>query len=55
MPQGVVIMSGTGIRKGEVIKNARTLDITPTIFYLLGLSIAKDMDDNVLMEAIEPV
>lgn len=53
-PQGVVIMSGIGIRKGEVIKNAKTVDITPTIFYLLGLPIAKDMDGKVLMEAIEP-
>lgn len=53
-PQGVVIMSGTGIRKGAVLKNAKTPDITPTILYLFGLPVARDMDGEVLSQAIEP-
>lgn len=52
--EGVVIMSGKNIRKSSIIKGARTIDITPTILYLLGVPIAKDMDGKVLYDAIEP-
>lgn len=53
-PEGVIIMAGSNIRKNEIIKDAKTKDITPTILYLFGLPVAEDMDGRVLSEAIEP-
>lgn len=51
---GVVIIAGKNIRKDVEINGASVLDITPTILYLMGLPVAKDMDGKVLTQAIEP-
>jgi predicted AlkP superfamily phosphohydrolase/phosphomutase len=51
---GVFIMSGGPARKGMVTNDASVLDLTPTILYLLGLPMAKDMDGKVLTDAIDP-
>ncbi|MFH1397335.1 MAG: alkaline phosphatase family protein [Candidatus Omnitrophota bacterium] len=51
---GVIIMSGKNIRKKVSIETAQQCDITPTILYLLGLPVARDMDGGVLFKAIEP-
>jgi predicted AlkP superfamily phosphohydrolase/phosphomutase len=50
---GVIIMSGNHIKKGEVIKEATSYDVTPTILALLGIPIGEDMDGKVLTDAIE--
>lgn len=50
---GVIVMSGKGIKKGFWLTNASVLDIAPTILYLFNLPIARDMDGKVLTEAIE--
>lgn len=42
------------IRRRRMIK-ASVLDIAPTILYLSGLPIARDMDGKVLVDAISPV
>lgn len=51
---GVIIIAGRNIKKGVGITDATLLDITPTILYLMGLPVAKDMDGKVLTQAIEP-
>jgi len=50
---GVFIITGKNIQKGEIIKSAHILNITPTILYLLGLPVAKDMQGKVLIQAID--
>jgi len=37
-----------------VMQRATTLDITPTILYLMGLPIGRDMDGEVIVDAIAP-
>jgi predicted AlkP superfamily phosphohydrolase/phosphomutase len=51
---GVIIITGPAIRKNTKIEGASVLDITPTILYLLGLPVARDMDGKVLKDAIVP-
>jgi predicted AlkP superfamily phosphohydrolase/phosphomutase len=50
--EGVLIISGKHIKRGNSVR-AHILDITPTILYLLGLPVARDMEGRVLIEAIE--
>ncbi len=38
------------LRKLHIIDEATTLDITPTVLYLMGLPVGKDMDGRVLLE-----
>lgn len=51
---GIVIISGNAIRKKEILSGASVLDITPTMLYLMGLPVAKDMDGKILSDAIAP-
>ena len=51
---GVIIMAGKNIKKDILIEDSTLLDVTPTMLYLLGLPVAKDMDGRVLTEAISP-
>lgn len=37
-----------------IIEPVSTLDITPTILYLMGLPVAKDMDGSVLKQVMDP-
>jgi predicted AlkP superfamily phosphohydrolase/phosphomutase len=53
-PDGILIMKGDGIKKGFEIKNATIYDITPTILYIFGMPIAKDMDGKVILDAFQP-
>ncbi|MFH1850240.1 MAG: alkaline phosphatase family protein [archaeon] len=50
-PPGVLIMSGPEIRKKNQIVDASVLDITPTLLYLLGLPVGRDMDGSIITEA----
>lgn len=50
---GIVIISGKYIESNKVIENATIYDITPTILYLMGFPIGKDMKGKVLVEAID--
>jgi predicted AlkP superfamily phosphohydrolase/phosphomutase len=52
-PEGVVIMAGPGIKQGYKLREAHLADVTPTMLALLGVSVGRDMDGNVLLEAIE--
>jgi predicted AlkP superfamily phosphohydrolase/phosphomutase len=50
--EGIIIMSGTHIKKGSRLKDASVVDITPTILELLGIPLGRDMDGKVLSKAI---
>lgn len=51
---GIAIIAGNGIKKGRQLKDASLYDLTPTLLFLLGLPVAKDMAGKVLTDAIEP-
>ena len=53
-PDGVLLVVGPGIRPGAVPANASVLDVAPTILYLMGLPVARDMEGRVLTEILEP-
>ena len=44
---------GDGIKAGAVVSNASVLDVAPTILYLMGLPVARDMEGRVLAEIVE--
>jgi predicted AlkP superfamily phosphohydrolase/phosphomutase len=49
---GVLMLWGKPIRQGFDFKDARIVDVAPTVLYLMGLPIPEDMDGRVLTEAI---
>ena len=54
-PPGVLVIAGEGIRPGAQASGASLLDVTPTLLYLMGLPVARDMEGRVLSELIEPL
>jgi|GEM_PF-1082016 predicted AlkP superfamily phosphohydrolase/phosphomutase len=53
-PYGIFAASGPHFKQGVRIERASVLDLTPTLLYLCGLPVARDMDGKVIEEAIEP-
>jgi predicted AlkP superfamily phosphohydrolase/phosphomutase len=51
--EGILMMKGSGVKRGATIMNGNIMDIAPTVLYLLGLSVAADMDGAVLRDGIE--
>jgi predicted AlkP superfamily phosphohydrolase/phosphomutase len=51
---GVLMMSGGPIHADFSFNDAKIVDVTPTVLYLMGLPIPDDMDGRVLVEAIDP-
>jgi tetratricopeptide (TPR) repeat protein/predicted AlkP superfamily phosphohydrolase/phosphomutase len=51
---GIFLMSGGPIRKHAVIDTVTVYDAAPTILYLLGLPVGKDLPGNILADALEP-
>jgi hypothetical protein len=49
---GIVIVHGDKINPGAVIEGRNLLDATPTLLTVAGLPVAKDMDGQVMVEAI---
>lgn len=50
---GIVAIKGPNIRKDQRVYGASLLDITPTILWLLGMPVAKDMDGKALTQIVE--
>jgi len=46
--EGIIIISGEKCQKNKVIEGAHIIDIMPTILYLMGLPISKNIDGKVL-------
>jgi predicted AlkP superfamily phosphohydrolase/phosphomutase len=53
-PEGIVVVAGNHVRHGGGERRASILDIAPTVLYLLGLPVGRDMEGRVLEEAIDP-
>jgi hypothetical protein len=53
-PDGVLLVAGGGIRPGATPAGASVLDVAPTILYLMGLPVARDMEGRVLTEILDP-
>jgi predicted AlkP superfamily phosphohydrolase/phosphomutase len=53
-PDGFLFAVGDGIRAGASVQRASVLDIAPTILYLMGLPVARDMEGRVFTEILEP-
>ena len=47
---GIIFISGPGIKRGGSIAGASVLDVTPTVLALAGLPVARDMDGRPLTE-----
>jgi predicted AlkP superfamily phosphohydrolase/phosphomutase len=52
-PDGVLLAMGDGIRAGAVLQQASVLDVAPTVLYLMGLPVARDMEGRVITEMLE--
>ena len=48
--EGIFIASGPVLKDSSKLKNAEIIDVAPTLLYLMGLPIPKDMDGKVLTE-----
>jgi predicted AlkP superfamily phosphohydrolase/phosphomutase len=53
-PPGVLVAIGDGIERGATVRGASVVDVAPTILYLLGLPVARDMEGRVLTELVTP-
>jgi predicted AlkP superfamily phosphohydrolase/phosphomutase len=53
-PPGVLVAVGDGIERGATVRGASVVDVAPTILYLLGLPVARDMEGRVLTELVTP-
>jgi predicted AlkP superfamily phosphohydrolase/phosphomutase len=53
-PDGVLILTGPGVRAGMQLEGANIMDLTPTVLHAMGLGVPSDMDGRVLSEAFEP-
>jgi predicted AlkP superfamily phosphohydrolase/phosphomutase len=52
-PEGFLMAVGDGVKAGAVLDRASVLDVAPTILYLMGLPVARDMEGRVLTELLE--
>ena len=49
---GIIFITGPGIKRGGKIDGASVLDVTPTVLALAGLPVARDMDGRPLSEVM---
>ena len=53
-PSGFLFAIGPGVRQGQRFGRASLADVAPTILYLLGLPIARDIDGRILDAILDP-
>jgi hypothetical protein len=53
-PPGILLMMGGPVKPGTVIEGAHILDLYPTMLYLLGLPVPKDVTGKVMLDALDP-
>jgi len=51
---GVFMLRGHPIQRGVELKEASIIDLAPTILYLMGVPVPKDMDGQVIVEGVKP-
>jgi predicted AlkP superfamily phosphohydrolase/phosphomutase len=52
-PDGLILAVGAGIRPGARFTGASVLDVAPTLLYLAGLPVGRDMEGHVLAEMVD--
>jgi predicted AlkP superfamily phosphohydrolase/phosphomutase len=52
--EGIFLGLGPAFRQGEKLAPRSILDVAPTVLYLLGLPVPRQMDGKVLADALEP-
>jgi hypothetical protein len=52
-PDGFFLAVGDGILPGARVRGASVLDVAPTLLYLMGLPVARDMEGRVLTEIVD--
>jgi predicted AlkP superfamily phosphohydrolase/phosphomutase len=52
-PDGYFFAVGDGVKPGAVVARGSVLDIAPTVLYLMGLPVARDMEGRVLTEILD--
>lgn len=53
-PDGAIFFYGQDILKGQSLEKIRLVDLAPTLLYLLGLPVARDMDGLVCSSIFRP-
>lgn len=51
---GIFIASGPHFKKGLKLDEVSVLDVTPTLLYIYGLPAARDMDGQIVTDALDP-
>jgi hypothetical protein len=51
--EGIFIAAGPAIKAGHKVEGVTLTDITPTILALMGRPVARDMDGEVLVDALD--
>jgi len=51
---GILVVHGPDVRRGEALPTVAIEDVAPTVLYLLGLPVDAEMDGRVLTEALRP-
>jgi hypothetical protein len=52
-PDGLLLFNGAGIAPGRKLQGASVVDVTPTLLYLMGLPLGRDMDGSLLTDVLE--
>ncbi|NIO19649.1 MAG: hypothetical protein GTN76_02585 [Candidatus Aenigmarchaeota archaeon] len=51
--EGIFIIQGPYIKKSHMISGTKIIDVAPTIMYLMGLDIPREMEGKVLINSID--
>ena len=51
---GILVAKGPPFKRGAEIAGARLIDFAPTLLYLLGQPVPRDMDGKVLSDLFQP-
>jgi predicted AlkP superfamily phosphohydrolase/phosphomutase len=52
-PDGLLLAMGSGIRPGATVTRASLLDVLPTLLYMAGLPLGRDMEGRALTEIVD--
>ena len=52
--EGIIIASGNHVSRGTARSTPSVVDVTPTVLYLLGLPVGRDMVGDVIWELVDP-
>ena len=50
---GIIAAAGKGVRENATIRDAKLIDMAPTLLHLLGLAVPDDMDGKVLVDLLD--